>query len=326
MTVKNIAIIGFDQANALDITGPMEVFASANTVESATERYCVGLYSFDGKAFKASSGMTIVPEGSIDSIPTDCETLILAGGDGVQAFSPESDLIIWLQANAVHFKRIVSVCSGAFLLAFAGLLENKKATTHWMACQFLKDMYPTTDVDENAIYTRDGHIYTSAGVTTGIDLCLALVEEDYGHATAMAIAKLLVLYLHRSGGQRQFSQLLKAQLKSGGEFEEIIFWIDENLDKDIHLENLAEQACLSPRQFSRRFQQAFGDSVMHFVAMRRLEKSRVMLEENSKSIKEIAAICGYLSVETLRRQFVKHFGISPQQYQQRFMRSQGGMI
>lgn len=321
MTVKKVAIIGFEQANALDITGPMEVFASANTVEEASERYCVKLYSFDGKAFRVSSGMTIVPEGSVDMISADCDTLILAGGDGVQVFTPESELVQWINQHAADFNRLVSVCTGAFLFAYAGLMENKRATTHWMACQFLQDMYPSTHVEEDAIYTRDGNIYTSAGVTTGIDLSLALVEGDYGHATAMAVAKLLVLYLHRSGGQRQFSQVLQSQQESRGDFEDVLFWINENLHTSINIEALAQRTCLSPRQFSRRFQHAFGDTAMHYIAMQRLEKSRLMLESTDKSVKEIANHCGYLSIETLRRQFIKQFGLSPQEYQQRFIKN-----
>jgi len=318
MRVKKIAMIGFEQANALDITGPMEVFASANTVEGSHERYAVSLYSFDGKPFTVSSGIRLIPVGDLSAIPKDCDTLILAGGEGVQAFTPDSALILWLKQQAGSFQRLVSVCTGSFLLAYAGLLEDKKATTHWLACQFLQEMYPDIQLEENAIYTRDGNVYTSAGVTTGIDLSLALVEEDYGHRVAMAVARLLVLYLHRPGGQRQFSQVLQAQHDGGGEFEEILHWINGNLAQAINIDKLARLACLSPRQFNRRFQQAFGDTPMHYISQQRLEKSRLMLENSESSIKQVARDCGYQSTETLRRKFNQHYGISPQEYQQRF--------
>ncbi|NRB38231.1 MAG: GlxA family transcriptional regulator [Pseudomonadales bacterium] len=319
MTIKKIAMIGFEQANALDITGPMEVFASANSESGASQLYEIGLYSFDGKAFTVSSGITLVPLGDLSAIPEDCDTLIVAGGDGVQAFTPDSELVQWLKQNSGKYRRIVSICTGAFLFAYAGLLSGKKATTHWIACPYLEDMYPDIELEENAIYTRDGNLYTSAGVTTGIDLCLSLVEEDHGHALAMSVAKLLVLYLHRPGGQRQFSQVLQAQHRSGGEFDDILLWINDKLDQSINIECMAEHACLSPRQFNRRFQQAFGVTPMRYIAQLRLEKSRLLLEKADYSIKQIARDCGYQSGETLRRQFSQHYGISPQEYQQRFI-------
>ncbi|ARU54742.1 AraC transcriptional regulator with GATase1 domain [Oleiphilus messinensis] len=329
-SAKSVAVIGFANAQVLDITGPMEVFSQANRVamgqnqqgkvepESRYNRYTIGLYSPDGEPFRVSNGLQLVPVGALADIGQNTHTLVIAGGQGTLAQMENPALIRWLQRAEGGFERIVSVCSGALLLAQAGLLTNRVATTHWSACQTLQSNFPETRVNENAIYTRDGKVYTSAGVTTGIDLCLALVAQDYGRAVAITIARSLVLYLQRPGGQRQFSRVLELQSRTSNHLEALVFWMAENLDRDLTVATLAEQACVSPRHLARKFQQEFGSSPMKLLAFLRLEKSRELLEESNLSIQIIATQCGFQSTETLRRQFNEQYGISPSQYRERF--------
>lgn len=335
--LRHIAVIGFEQAQILDITGPMEVFSQANraVIDNAyptgqplkedyisdTEqgsRYQVHLYSIDGCPFRTSNGLLLTPDGALADIPTETDTLILAGGQGTAKAMTDAVLTDWLREYTGNIRRIVSICSGAFLLAASGLLNGKRATTHWSVCQKLQTLFPLTQVEENAIYTQDGNIYTSAGVSTGIDLCIALVKEDFGHQMALVIAKSLVLYVHRPGGQRQYSNLLKLQTKESAGFSEFILWLEENLPQPLTVEVMAGQANMSPRHFSRKFQQTFNSSPMKFLSQLRLEKARELITRPELPLQKVAEYCGFQSGETLRRQFHQHFGISPQAYRERF--------
>lgn len=318
-----IAIVGFEQASCLDISGPAEVFGTANQIgdEADNNRYEVSLYSVDGKAFNTSSNLTLSPEGSISDIPKDTHTLFIAGGYGVETEFANEFFINWIADNYTAFKRVASVCTGSFLLAQAGVLKNKSATTHWQSCDIFKDIFPDVHLDENAIFTQDGNIYTSAGITTGIDLALSLVEDDYGHDTSMLIAKSMVLYLRRSGGQRQFSEILLAQDKNQSQkyhFQKLIDWMQEHISDDITVESMAEQIGMSPRNFSRQFMQSFNTPPMQFLNQLRLEVSRNLIEQEKNSLSEISSICGFKSYETMRRQFTQRYGVGPKQYKKNF--------
>ncbi|MCP5209502.1 MAG: GlxA family transcriptional regulator [Hahellaceae bacterium] len=334
---KHIAMIGFEQAQILDITGPMEVFSQANRCvlvakdnpgapakegfianHEQDDRYQICLYSKDGRPFITSGGLRLTPDGALRDIPANTDTVILAGGKGTETAVAEGMITDWLKHNSHSIRRIVSICSGTFLLASAGLLNGKKATTHWSACEQLQRLFPQIKVEENAIYTQDSNVYTSAGVSTGIDLCIALVKEDYGHQMALTIAKSLVLYVHRPGGQRQYSNLLKLQTQHPGGFNELILWLEENLPQPISIDIMAERVNMSPRHFSRKFTQTFNSSPMKYLAQLRLEKARELISQPDLPIQKVAEKCGFQSTETLRRQFHQHFGISPQAYRERF--------
>ena len=318
--IIKIAIVGFEQASCLDISGPAEVFGTANMV-AETQKYAISLYSIDGKLFNTSSNLAMSPEGSINDMPKDINTLFIAGGQGVETEIANQNFIDWLSDNHGAFRRVASVCTGSFLLAQAGLLNNKSATTHWRACDPFKDIFPDVQLDENAIFTQDGNIYTSAGIATGIDLALSLVEDDYGHDLSMLIAKNLVLYLRRPGGQRQFSEILLAQDKNKStkyNFEKLIEWLQENIAEDISVETMAGQVGMSPRNFSRKFMESFHHSPMQFVNQMRLEITRNLIEQEKSSLTEIASLCGYKSYETMRRQFTERYGVGPRQYKKNF--------
>lgn len=320
----HIAVIGFPNAVALDFVGPMDVFATANEIllkqnPQRTPPYTIKLYSLDGKPFKAFNGMQVVAEGSHSDISASKNTiLVIAGGNGTYEAVQNAEFIDWLRANAHGFYKVLSICSATFILAQAGLLSGKTVTTHWSVCGMLQAMHPDLRVNEDAIYLQNGHIYTSAGVSTGIDLSLAVVAEDLGRELAMQVAQELVLYLHRPGGQRQFSPVMALQRQQRTSFTELVIWMTENLHEPLDIDLLAEKACMSPRHFSRKFQQETGVSPMRFLNQLRLEKSRTLLEQKHRAIQTVAKECGFQSPETFRRQFNEHYGLSPVQYQGRF--------
>ncbi len=319
-----VAVIAFVDAMSLDFVGPMDVFAGVNGLfvqepQRGTPPYDIKLYSIDGKSFRASNGLQVQPEGAYTDIPVNQNTLLLlAGGIGVENLLLNVDFIAWLRQQSNHFGRVLSICSATFLLAQAGLLNGKSATTHWSVCELLQNMFPDIQVNENAIYIRNNNYYTSAGVSTGIDLALAIVMEDFGREVAMRVAQQLVLYLHRAGGQRQFSQIMSLQGKARISFDALVVWMTEHLEQALDIETLAAKACMSPRHFSRKFQQEVGVSPMRFLAQLRLERSRSLLEQGNQAIQTVAKACGFQSAETFRRQFTEHYGLSPVHYSGRF--------
>lgn len=319
-----VAVLGFPNAMALDFVGPMDVFAYANELSlshspAQNAPYQSRLYSLDGGPFTAYNGMRVLAEGSYRDISADADTLlVLSGGYGVAEVMQDHNFIAWLRQHGPSFKRVLSICSATFILAQAGLISGKTVTTHWVACDLLRHAFPDVQVNENAIYIRNDRIYTSAGVSTGIDLALAVVMEDLGRELAMQVAQHLVLYLHRPGGQRQFSQVMALQRQQRGSFNDLAVWMSENLHKAIDVETLAQQACMSPRHFSRKFLQETGTSPMRFLSQIRLEKSRALLEQGELPIQAVASACGFQSAETFRRQFQERYGLSPMHYQGRF--------
>ncbi|MCM6773104.1 GlxA family transcriptional regulator [Nocardia sp. CDC159] len=308
---RTVLIVLFEGVQGLDVIGPLEVFAGA-------ERHTPGSYdirtaSLDGRPVRTVSGLTLTPDQPLDAADTP-HTLVVPGGQGTRA--PDPRLIEWLGAQRPA--RLISVCTGAFLLAAAGRLDGRRATTHWAWSELLTAKYPLVRVDPEPIYVRDGDIATSAGVTAGIDLALALVEEDLGRRAALVIARQLVVFLHRPGNQAQFSAQLSAQTARRDPLRAVQHWITEHPDADLTVEALAARARLSPRQFARAFRHETGMTPGRYVDRVRLEQARRLLEDTGDGIAEIARACGYGTPEAMRRAFVKALGSAPAEYRRRF--------
>jgi transcriptional regulator GlxA family with amidase domain len=320
MTVRQVLIVLFDGLQSLDVTGPLEVFAGAAGHEPTgrgAPTYRVTTGSLGGAPVMSSSGLGLVPGGDLRQFTAgQIDTLVVPGGEGTRA--PQPELIGWLRSAAPRARRVASVCTGAFLLAEAGLLAGKKATTHWAYADSLARRFPDIRVDPDPIFIRDGAIATSAGVTAGLDLSLALVEEDLGHDVALAVARGLVMYLRRPGRQAQFSVHLRARTARRAPLREVQQWIGENPAADLSVEALAARAGLSPRQFSRAFSAETGTSPGRHVAAARLEAARRMLEDPGHGIQQVARACGYGTAEAMRRAFVQSLGVPPVSYRDRF--------
>ena len=308
--------MAFPGAQILDVAGPSEVFSLADRL--AGRGYSPELVAAEGGPLACSSGMRLVADRPLTACRGRIDTLVVAGGVGVPEAERDERLIRWLRSAAGRSRRVASVCTGAFLLARAGLLEDRRATTHWAACQTLAHRYPNVQVEMEPIFVRDGNVYTSAGVTAGIDLALALVEEDLGAGVALEVARALVLFLRRPGGQAQFSTSIAAQLAERSSLRELQDWIADNLKEDLSVAALAERAFMSPRNFARVFRHEVGVSPASYVESLRLERAKLLLQSTELTIGEIGQRCGFGTVETLRRSFARSFGITPVEYRQRF--------
>lgn len=313
-STHRVVIVAFDGVQSLDVTGPLDVFGFAARIRRAYEIEIVA----PTPIVTTSSGLQIVPHSTIDRFRGRIDTLIVAGaiGEGREAVGDE--LITWLRRASRRAQRTASVCTGAFLLARAGILDGRKATTHWAACDDLARQYPAVTVLPDPIYVRDGEIYTSAGVSAGIDLALALVEQDLGAQTALRIARELVLFIRRPGGQTQFSRGLAGQAASRPSIRELQDWIVDHLDHDLSVTALADRALMSARNFARVFASETRSTPAAYVEAIRLERARMLLESTDEHIEEIARQCGFGTVETLRRSFGRHLHVSPHGYRQRF--------
>jgi transcriptional regulator GlxA family with amidase domain len=315
--MRRIEILAFDNAQLLDITGPLQVFTSAN--EAAREldqpKPYEAIVVAENPQTRTSSGLALMtaPLGSSD-IPLD--TLIIAGGWGVNKACENLGLIEWVRRRAANARRIASVCSGAFLLAEAGLLDGRRAATHWNRCEEFAKRFPQVKLEPDPIFVQDGQIWSSAGVTAGIDLSLALVEADLGRSLALSVARELVVFLKRPGGQAQFSAALRLQ-ESGQRFDRLHGWIMDNLRADLSLPTLAEQANMSARSFSRHYLKATGRTPARAVEEIRIEAARRLLEEGL-SVHQARMRCGFASEETMRRNFMRKFGTTPQAFRDHF--------
>ncbi|MCX4531169.1 GlxA family transcriptional regulator [Streptomyces sp. NPDC002596] len=313
MTQRSVLVVLFDGVQSLDVTGPMEVFAGASRFPDVT--YGLRTASLDGAPVRTSVGLTLVPDGSLaDAEPP--HTLLVPGGQGTR--HPDPALVDWLRTQAPHAERLVSVCTGALLLAAAGLLDGHRVTTHWVVAEHLARAYPDVEVDPDPIFVRDGKLATSAGVTAGIDLSLALVEEDFGRQVALTVARHLVVFLRRPGNQAQFSAQLTAQTARREPLREVQHWITEHPDDDLSVDALAARARLSPRHFARAFQTETGMTPGRYVDRVRLEHARRLLEDTTDGVAGIARTCGYGTPEAMRRAFIKALGAAPAEYRRRF--------
>ena len=317
MSERHVVFVVFSDAMLLDLSGPMAAFEIACETAALDSRpYRLIVASEKGGLVKTSSGLEIMtrPILELDQI----DTLLVVGGPGVHEAARSAPLVSWLSDCAGQIRRLCAVCTGAFVLASAGLLRQRRAVTHWGSCNLLRDRYPDTTVLPDAIYERDGSVWTSAGVTAGIDLALALIEEDLGRRDAIRVAKRLVVFLKRAGGQAQFSVPLNLQEADDGCFESLHNWIQENLDADLRVDALAAQAGLSSRTFQRLYLERTGRTPAKVVEELRLEAARRALEESRLSLKEIACRSGFADEEKMRRAFHRVLGVSPRDYRTKF--------
>jgi transcriptional regulator GlxA family with amidase domain len=317
--VRVVELLAFPLVQLLDVTGPMQVFASANDfVHKSGGRppYELKVVAQSGAQVTASAGLRL----STQPLPLDgaaVDTLIVAGGQGVEAAAADPVVIDWVQLRAKRARRIASVCTGAFLLAASGLLDGRRAATHWSNCAELAHRYPKVHVESDPIFVRDGSVWSSAGVTAGIDLALALVEEDLGPTVALAVARFLVVFMKRPGGQAQFSTALALQA-ADDKFGALHEWINKHLGDDLPLPVLAEQAGMSERSFSRHYAEATGLTPARAIERLRVEAARRLLSESGLPAKRISLRCGFGSEETMRRSFLRLLAVTPQEYRTRF--------
>ena len=310
-----IALLGYDGVQTLDMAGPLDAFSSANALRRGA--YATTVVSLDGAPFVSEAGLRIAPDGALNAAgPLD--TLILPGGEGLRLPGVARRVADALRLRAPELRRIVSVCTGIYGLAPSGLADGRRATTHWKFADDVAAHFPAIRLEPDAIFIKDGAIYTSAGITASIDLALALIEEDYGSKLALAAARDLVVYLKRSGGQRQYSEPLRFQAHAGDRFADLAAWMVDHLDQDLSVEALASRAGVSPRQFNRRFKAAFGASPAHHVETLRLDAARDHLVGSAASIERIASAVGFNSDDAFRRAFDRRFGLSPTDYRRRF--------
>ncbi|MET8975523.1 GlxA family transcriptional regulator [Streptomyces sp. NPDC004539] len=319
MAERTVLVVLFDGVQSLDVTGPAEVFAGADA--HAPGSYRVRTASLDGAPVRTSSGLTLVPDAPLSAVPVP-DTLIVPGGRGTRGEDP--GLVGWLREYGPRARRLVSVCTGAIRLAEAGLLDGRRATTHWAYCERLARDHPAIDVDPEPIYVRDGAVSTSAGVTSGIDLALALVEEDLGRDIALGVARHLVVFLRRPGNQAQFSAQLTAQTARRAPLRDLQHWISEHPAEDLDVGSLAARAALSPRHFARAFRAETGTTPGRYVDHVRLEHARRLLEDTPDGIAQISRASGYGTPEAMRRAFVKALGTSPAEYRRRFRPAPAG--
>jgi transcriptional regulator GlxA family with amidase domain len=324
---RQIVIVMFPGVQSLDVTGPLEVFAAAQRLLEATggddRGYETRLVSREGCALTTSSGMTVTPHAALGEIDGPIDTLIVAGGDGHALASRDGQLIDWLVRAAPEARRTASVCTGAFVLAAAGLLDGRRATTHWSAAGALARRYPSIEVDSDPIFVRDGSIWTSAGVTAGMDLALALVEDDLDRDAALLIARHLVMFLRRPGNQSQFSATLTAQQPERDALREIQRSVLEDVAGDHCVEAMAARAHLSPRHFARAFRAETGVTPARYVERVRLEAARRRLEDGGEPVAAVAAACGFGTAETMRRVFLRTLEVAPAEYRRRFQAHPG---
>jgi transcriptional regulator GlxA family with amidase domain len=318
----------FPGFQVLDLTGPHQVFRSAE--DGAAYECVVAELAQPGRRaapVRSSGGIEVGPDGTLDEVTGPAGTLVAVGGPGVGPVVADEQLVASFLAAAGRARRVVSVCTGAFLLARAGLLDGRRATTHWDQCQRLAAEYPQVLVEPDPIFVRDGDVWTSAGVTAGMDLALALVEQDLGAAQARSVARRLVMFVQRPGGQAQFSAQLTAQRPARAAVREVQAWIAGHLMGDLSVPALAALAGLSERQFSRVFTADVGQPPAAYVEAARLEAARTLLESTDACLDFIAAACGFGTAGTLHRAFRRALAATPGQYRDRFAgRHLGGLI
>jgi transcriptional regulator GlxA family with amidase domain len=305
---------------ALDLVGPMDAFAAVTLTDGKGRRtpgYEVLTIGFESKAVRAESGLLLTPQFITATAPR-LDTLVIPGGCALREAKTAAKAAAWIGSRSRQTRRVAAICTGVYALAATGLLDGRRVTTHWRHAQDLAQRHPSLVVDAGAIFLKDGPFYTSAGITAGIDLTLALIEEDYGLSVALTIARELVVYLKRSGGQEQYSEPLQFQTQSTDRVADIVGWIVANLRQDLSVESLAAKANLGPRHFSRRFQRAFGATPAAFVETLRMEEARRRLGGEHDTIERVAISVGFRSDDVFRRTFERRFGISPSAYRSRF--------
>lgn len=324
---RTVLFVAYPGVGLLDLTGPQTVFWAATKAREkrGLPGYTRHIASLDGGLMQTAEGA------AIDSVRLDqfaleeIDTIVMPGSPHItDVLERSASLIAWLQLASARVRRTAAVCSGTFLLAQAQLLEGKRAATHWAMCDMLGERFPAIEIDRDAIFVQQDNVWTSAGVSAGIDLALALVEADCGRDVAMEAARELVVFLKRPGGQAQFSELLQSQSGGGSSFDELHAWIADNLgnpgDNALTVEALARRVCMSPRNFARVYKQETGRTPAKAVEIFRLEASRRLLEESDHNLDRIAVLCGFGDEERMRVTFHRHLGVAPRDYRKRFAR------
>jgi transcriptional regulator GlxA family with amidase domain len=318
-------MLAYPDIQILDVMGPLEVFSRTSrwlrdNGKRRDDAYSVEILGLKRGAFRASSGLRIFADRRYDEVGRGIDTLFIAGGKGSERYRRHPPLLRWLRRQAEWVRRLASVCTGAFFLAEAGLLKGRRATTHWASCACLARQFPDVRVEPDTIFVKEGSIYTSAGVTAGMDLALAMVEEDFGREVALAVARELVVFLRRPGGQAQFSAQLAVQFAEHEPLRELQAYILDHPDEDLSVETLARRASMSPRNFARVFTREVGTTPARFVVSARVETARRLLEESSEGLETICSMSGLGTTESMRRAFLRIVGVAPSQYRERFNR------
>jgi transcriptional regulator GlxA family with amidase domain len=313
-----IAIVAMPGVQLLDVSGPLDVFAEAN-VQARKDVYRLVIVAKTAGHIRSSSGARLVPDLAIgDAMEAKIDTLLVAGCPNAADVRPDAAVVEWLRRIAPQARRYGSICSGAFLLAATGLIDGRRVTTHWAVAQQLALHYPAVTVEEDAIHVRDGRLRTAAGVTAGLDLALALVEEDLGRDVAMKVAAQLVMFFKRPGGQMQFSRKGEAAPAGRSALQEVQRWVAANPAADHSVASLAKRADLSPRHFARLFHSEVGITPASWVETTRITAARRLLEGGQHSPKQVAARCGFADPDTLRRAFARQIGVTPAEYRKRY--------
>ena len=324
---KRILFVAGSGTEILDLVGPLQVFARASDMyvrnhPGATPIYSVEVVSIaSGRSLIANCGLRFRADKTFRQVRGKIDTVVVAGGDEIEQNRMSRGAVRWLKELTARTRRVGSVCTGAMLLARAGLLDGRRATTHWNWCETLIRRAPRTNVDPDPIFVRDENIYTSAGVTAGMDLALALVEEDHGSQLALQVARNLVLYLRRPGSQSQFSAALSLQETDRKPLRELEAWVLDHLDQPLTVPSLAQRVAMSPRNFARVFTKEMRTTPAKFVERLRVEAARRRLEESQNSMEMIAAECGFGNVNSMRNVFQRALKIPPGQYRRHFRRT-----
>jgi transcriptional regulator GlxA family with amidase domain len=320
---RRVAIVLFPGFQSLDLSGPLEILSCASSFAERTGRgagYKVTLLAEAKGPVRASSGIEIVAQRAFSAERGPLDTLLVVGGEGIRSAAHDPATVRLIQRLAARSRRVGSVCTGAFLLGAAGLLDGRRATTHWANAEALARFFPGAVVDADAIYTSDGPVHTSAGVTAGMDLTLSWVEADLGRDLALSVARHLVMYVQRSGGQSQYSPHLRSQTASREPLRRVQSFVRDNITADLSIPALARTAGISPRHFARLFRQEVGVTPALFVEHIRVDVARRLLEQTSQSLEEIAQAAGFGRVETLRRAFARQLSVNASEYRRRFRR------
>jgi transcriptional regulator GlxA family with amidase domain len=322
MTTRRIGFLGYDSVQALDLIGPADAFASdafdrADSPDLSERPYEVVIIGLTGRRFTTSSGIAMTAD-TTTAARIKLDTLIIPGGFGLRKPGVGERAARWIESMAPHTRRIASVCTGIYGLAATGLLDGRRVATHWTAVDDVQKRFPKLKVDPDALYLKDGPFYTSAGITAGIDLALAMIEEDCGPAAALAVARELVVYFKRPGGQQQFSEPLRFQIESADRFADLVAWIQSHLRADLTVDSLAKRAFLSPRHFARAFKERVGLTPAAFVEETRLGEASRRLATRAVRVEAVARSVGYAGEDVFRRAFERRFGVSPSSYRSRF--------
>lgn len=313
-----VAILAFPRVQLLDVVGPADVFAEASRQLGQPRAYQTQLIGTVPGVLKSSSGLRLAVDATVAEQRGPIDTLLVAGSPDVEDVAKDTQLHQWLRRQSRTVRRLGSVCSGAFVLAAAGLLDGKRVVTHWNSVERLAAQYPKAQVEPDAIYVKDGKLFTSAGVTAGMDLALAMVEEDHGRELALRVARELVMFLKRPGGQSQFSAHLAAQTSERSSVRLVQDHVLSHLKDDLSIPALASRAGMSERNFARIFRSETGTTPAEFVENARIDAARRLAEESDLPLKRLADEVGYANVDAFRRAFGRRLGVSPGEYRRRF--------